>query len=229
MGGGEDRVNESQRPLADLAVDLLDGAEAEIYDIGSTLHNDAFQAMTAAGLLLDQARRTAAGGNVQRTATLAERAHASVVDAQRTILAVAVRAGAALGGMGDMERSLSARLRVAGLQQRVRVAAPLGVGELPEHMEPMLQRLIWWMIQEAAERTAGAMVLSIRCLDGERVVASLEEDGPAPSKPCGVAGWARDRARVAGGSLTRDVRQGRLTTTLEIPLRRRRVANHSNG
>lgn len=222
-------MNESQRPLADVAVELLDAAEAEIYEIGSRLHNEAFQAVTAAGLLLDQARRTAASGNLQRTATLVDRANASVVDAQRTILAVAVRAGAALGGNGDMERSLGARLRVAGLEHRVRVAALLGVGELPEHMEPMLQRLIWWMIQDAAERTDGSMVLSIRCLDGQRVVASLEEDGPAPSKPSGVAGWARDRAQIAGGSLTRKVRQGRLTTTLEIPMRPPGATNPSNG
>jgi len=212
-------VNESQRPLADLAVDLLDAAEAEIYAIGSTLHNDAFQAVTAAGLLLDQARRTAAAGNLPRTATLVERANASVVDAQRTILAVAVRAGAALGGNGDVERSLSARLRVAGLEHRVRVAALLGVGELPEHIEPMLQRLIWWMIQEAVERTTGTMVLSIRCVDGQRIVASLEEEGPPTVKPSDVTGWARDRAQVAGGSLTRKIRQGRLTTILEIPMR----------
>jgi hypothetical protein len=212
-------VNESQRPSADLAVDLLDAAEAEIFDIGGTLHNDAFQAVTAASLLLDQARRTAAAGNLQRTATLVEHANASVVDAQRTILAVAVRAGAALGGNGDMERSLSARLRLAGLQHRVRVAALLGVGELPEQMEPMLQRLIWWMIQEAAEGTGGAIVLSIRCVDGQRIVASLEEEAPATATPSDVGGWARDRAQVAGGSLTREVRQGRLTTILEIPMR----------
>jgi hypothetical protein len=222
-------MNDSQRPLGDLAVDLLDAAEAEIHEIGSSLHNDAFQAVTAAGLLLDQARRTAASGNLRRTASLVERANTSVVDAQRIILAVAVRAGAALGGNGDMERSLSARLRVAGLQHRVRVAALLGVGELPEHMEPMLQRLIWWMIQEAAERSDGAMVLSIRCLDGQPIVASLEEEEHAPSKPPGIAGWARDRAQVAGGSLTRKVRQGRLTTTLEIPMRPPRASNPSDG
>jgi hypothetical protein len=210
-------------------VGLLDAAEAEIHEIGSTLHNDAFQAVTAAGLLLDQARRAAAAGNLQRTATLVERATASVVEAQRTILAVVVQAGAALGGSGDMERSLTARLRVAGLHDRVHVAALLGVGELPEHMEPMLHRLVWWMIQDAAERTAGIMVLAIRCPDGHGIVASLEDEGPAPAKPSGLAGWAADRAHVAGGSLTRKVRQGRVTTTLEIPMPPPTAANPSNG
>jgi hypothetical protein len=202
---------------ADPAAALLVATEAELYQLGQDLHDEAFQATIAAGLLLDQAKRAAQTGDVQRAMTLVQRARGSVSQAQEVILAVSLRSGVSLGGERDLERSIHARLRLAGLDQRVRFASRLAIDEVPQPLIPMLHRMIWWLIQRAAGRTGGAIVLSTGCRDETHVVVSVEED--VPGTTIDNDDWASARAEIAGGSVTRVVRDERLTTTLEIPIR----------
>ena len=205
---------------ADLAAGLLVTTEAELYQLGQDLHDEAFQAAIAAGLLLDQAKRAAVAGDVHRAMALVQRARGSVSQAQEVILAVSLRSGVSLGGESDLERSIHARLRLAGLDQRVRFASRLGIGELPERLVPMLHRMIWWLIQRAADRGEDAICLTIGCRDDQHIIVSVEEDAePMSEVEPGDDDWASVRARIAGGSLTQSISDGRLATTLKIPIR----------
>ncbi len=205
---------------ADPVAGLLVATEAELYQLGQDLHDEAFQAAIAAGLLLDQAKRAALAGDVQRAMALVQRARGSVSQAQEVILAVALRSGVSLGGESDLERGIHARLRLAGLDQRVRFASQLGIDEVPQRLVPMLHRMIWWLIQRAVDRGGDAIFLRVSCRDEHHVVVFVEEHGqPTTETKLDDDDWASVRARIAGGSLSRSLRDGRLATTLEIPIR----------
>jgi hypothetical protein len=206
----------SEQPIGQVASHHLQAAEAELYGIGRELHDEGFQGIVATGLLLDQAGRAVRQGDAKRAAALIGRARRSLADVQELILGVALRSGHPLGGHGDLERSIRARLRLDGLQQTVRVTSMIGVENMPDHVAAMLHRLVWQMIRDAQTRGAGEMSLSISCAEDGRVVVSLEDDARR-SELTDAGHWASARARVAGGTLTRTTRRGQSTTTIDVP------------